>query len=99
MRRMELNTTRTMLKLLRQLEQKNQVLVKNGVTLLALEDAQMDVIHALLDVNRIYRNNPGVDYFTHPAFLFMDGTIQLHEALEQMQERFEELKQERKAVR
>ncbi|WP_058302420.1 hypothetical protein [Gorillibacterium timonense] len=87
------NETKALLRLAERLELKDEALKKCGVTVLEFEAAQVDIIHAILDVNRIRRDDPAVDYFTHPAFQFVWRQIGLREALEDMRQRYEELRQ------
>ncbi|WP_058301787.1 hypothetical protein [Gorillibacterium timonense] len=87
------SSTKALLRLMEQLELKDECLKKSGVTIQSFEAAQVDIIHAILDVNRIRRDDPAVDYFTHPAFQFVWRQIGLREALEDMQLRFTELRQ------
>jgi hypothetical protein len=84
--------TESLLDVLKRLEKKNEVLKSNGITIMEIEGIQMDLIITILDINRISRDDQGVDYFTHPAFMYMWSEIDLPACITMMQERHAELK-------
>lgn len=82
--------------LLKALEDKNKSLESQGVKILQLEYLQMDVINAILDVNKVSRDHKAADWLCAPLFEMLACDIDINECMNILQERIGELKRSKK---
>lgn len=95
-RRMSRHVTRitvSLLKLAKRLENQMHQLKQCGITVLPLENAQIDAINILLQVNGIHKNDEGVSWLCEPLIQYIDGDIQMGECLLVLRERLQDLRQ------
>lgn len=85
--------TVSILKMLKRLEMSRKVLEQSGVTVLSLEQAQMDGINLIMELNKVHRNDDAVDWLSTPIFEFLDNDITRAECIRILHERFREHRQ------
>lgn len=84
--------TVSLLKLVKRLEIEMERLKRCGVTVLPLENAQIDAINVILQVNGIHKYDDAVSWLCEPIFKFLWNDITRAECVRQFHVRLRELK-------
>ncbi|QJD87590.1 hypothetical protein [Cohnella herbarum] len=87
---------RPLLILLQDLEAELTALDTAGVTVLPLEAHKFELIHTILGLCGIERDDDEVAYLCDPLFSFLEGNITIRQCMEKMDLMFIETKKERR---
>lgn len=87
-------TTKRLVILAQMIDKKTRELDALGIVMPQLEYVQSEILMTVFQLNGIGRNDDGVDYLCDPIFKSFDGDITLNEAMHELSDRLQELKQE-----
>lgn len=95
MKKLSWSATLSLLKLAKKLEYKARRLERCGVKILDFENSQMDIVNLILRENGIGRSDEEVDWICNPIFQMLVDEISIDTCMNQLQERFYELRKKK----